>query len=219
MSFLFQTLLGLSQVDADFVEASNLIATNLTITGQSNLNLLTVTGAAYFSNNVSITGTLQLAQTGTFNGGLIINNGLSVAGIYTVYPTYSTPLINSIISNPNYSRIIFAPGTYIQSQALFVARSNIILDGQNGANLYMYQGINNPNILIGDSSSASQTNQYYQIEVTGFSINGNRLQQTQEQMIGKTYITNDCIYITYCQDVLISGNSLTGAISGGLVVT
>jgi parallel beta-helix repeat protein len=184
------------------------------------LQTIAVNATGTFNGNVSITGTLVVNSTGTFNSNVLINGSLITVGIYTVYPTMTIAQINSVIVSASTDKVIFAPGTYnMTGGAILVARSNIILDGQGGANLYMGKFINNPNFAIGDLTSSTPSTQYSQICVENFLVDGDQGNQTSEYMTGKAWVTNCCFYITYSSDVLIRNNYITNARSGGLTIT
>ncbi len=126
--------------------------------------------------------------------------------------------IQDILDNTAYRVVEFAPGTYVLNGMLNIRRNQIVVRG-NYANLSLANNTNEPNIFVGDRTNIVPPNTYSDITVENFVINGNKANQTQELSATFPHVYNNCIGISQCTDVLITGCDVSNARSGGIVWT
>lgn len=175
----------------------------MSVSYQSLFGTLEITADAVNATNVNCT---ELTAT-------ILNT----SGIYTVNNTMNQAQIQAILDNATYRHVIFTPGTY-NIGCLNIRRNNIVLEGQM-CTLFMPNGTNNPNILVGDKTANPPTLTYNNIVIKNFILDGNKANQTSEDMTGYVWIKNNCITINYCSNVLVENCTMNYSISGGMTIT
>jgi hypothetical protein len=242
----YQTLLGLSDSDTDYIKTNNLISDSI-ITNSLNIGLLTpsqLIGTDIMRNVKSIpmiAGTL-LIGTGTSyvvsaltsgtnmnivssSGAITINTALIPVfsrvitnTTYTVDNTMTTAQIQAIISNTQYSVVNFEIGTYSLTSYLNVNRNDLILNG-NGCTLYIGKFVQEPVIIIGDLTTNPPTTSYNNIIIKNFKIDGNSAFQYSETSITHYWIYNNCIGILNSINCVVEDCHLFKARSGGLTIT
>ncbi len=109
---------------------------------------------------------------------------------------------------------------HLLNDMIHINRSSISLIGEQGACLKLNDNINKPVILIGSSAATvAPADRIFDIHVSGFFIDGNQENQTQEGAVGLPNVQNNAIGVRGAERVYLNRLSLTNARSGGLVVS
>ena len=209
------------------------INTHIGMTGPSGFS--TNTGATGGLGPTGYTGPIGLPGTSSSTGstGPTGNNGLSITGptgasftgptgaanVVFVNNTMSMSQINSIIANTNNNNIFFKPGIYTITSAILVNRSNIILDGGNGANIVLANDINQPNFAVGDLSSNTPTARISNVTIKNFLIDGNKAQQSSEFWPTKPWVPSSTMFGSLVTHFIWENCHIKDARSGGLTLT
>lgn len=109
---------------------------------------------------------------------------------------------------------------YSVATMIHLDRSRLSLIGEEGACLRLADHVNLPVILIGSSSrTVPPEERISDVAVRGFRVDGNRLNQDQEGAAGLPNVQNNAIGVRGAERVLLDRLILTGARSGGLVIS
>jgi len=176
-------------------------------------------GPSVFENTTDIYASLYVGSGCQVQGSLSCAPGpFIVNGIYTVNSSMTIDQINTAIAGTTHDHILFGPGTYYQTGAFLVNRDNIVLDGQQGALLWMNTGVCQPNFIVGDISTNTGPAYHNNVTIQNFSMNGQGQNQANENMTGAPWVTNSCVWGTHLNNFTLTGNNLTNARSGGVTL-
>lgn len=235
MSFSYNSLLATSSLVVDDIQTNGLIATNASINTlraqtmnlptltasklvgtdtSNNLTSVTLSGA---SSNIIVANPSVSSITVDLGSTLSVTT-LNTSSTYMVNNTMTVSQINTIIANTAYTYIYFKPGTYIFTSALLIARSNIVLDGCNGATLTLGKYANQPVVCIGDTATNPATIRYYNITIRNFKIDGNKSFMSAEFWSAHTWIPNSGISAMMISQLYIDECNLDNCISAGLTL-
>ncbi|RZI45304.1 right-handed parallel beta-helix repeat-containing protein [Candidatus Finniella inopinata] len=238
MSIGYSTLTNLLSLDnIDYLNAKSITTTELYLQG-SQKGILTVSTEQVVSQKLSdgqiLIGSSNAgynAATLTQGSNILIANGsgsisvattsdptfnsVKTASTYMVDPSMSVTAINTVIANTNYSYIYFKPGQYNLDSYILVKRSSIVLDGSNGATLYLLNNTNQPCIWVGETNPRTS---YSNITIKGFSINGNKTNQTTEFSSVNATVPNSGISAMRVTQLYISECNFDYCRSAGLTL-
>ena len=111
-------------------------------------------------------------------------------------------------------------GMYNISASIHINKSNVTLQGEQGAILFLADHINQPVILIGtDVETPSAVNQINNIRLCNLEINGNKGNQDSEFAQGRAWLRNNGIDVRRADDVWIENVNIHDARSGGVVTS
>lgn len=109
---------------------------------------------------------------------------------------------------------------YTLASMVHIDRSSISLIGEQGACLRLADHVNRPVILIGSSAeTVGSGDRIRDVAVRGFLVDGNRANQDQEGAVGLPNVQNNAIGVRGAERVYLERLTLTGARSGGLVIS
>lgn len=141
---------------------------------------------------------------------------------YLIVPD-DTPDIRAAVASLTSGGTVFvrAQGScYLLDDMIHINRSGVSLVGEQGACLRLNDNVNKPVILIGSSASTvDPADRIFDIRVSGFVIDGNKDNQTQEGAVGLPNVQNNAIGVRGAERIYLSRLSLTNARSGGLVIS
>jgi hypothetical protein len=111
-------------------------------------------------------------------------------------------------------------GNYVLRHALHILRSNVTVLGEPGAKFRLADAVNEPVIAIGSQSLAPvETERIRNIRISGIEVDGNRDAQASELDRGRPWIRNNGIDVRMVSRLSIDRVVVTGARSGGLVIS
>jgi hypothetical protein len=161
-----------------------------------------------------------IVQGNIFTNGLLPSSPAQTrTNIFYVKPTMSVSEIQEALDDLTYNYYTFAPDSIYQlSDVLIVRRNGLHLNG-NGAMFRLNDEVKKPMLFVGDITSITPVDTYRNIKIENFVLDGNKANQSSELDIDRSWIYNNAITISQCQNVIISGCEAFDCRSGGIVYT
>ncbi len=116
--------------------------------------------------------------------------------------------------------VFIKSGTYLLSEGIHINRSNVTIEGEQGVEVRLADGVNQPVFLVGTDVEAPGANDtIYNITIRDMEIDGNKAGQASETDPNKPWIRNNGIDVRMVQNLWIENVNVHDARSGGLVAS